>query len=161
MNRKLIVPILILLSLAGPAFAQNNAANDLGTARKILAGDWKVNGKDIYESWSADGQSFFGRGFRLKEGAEVVTERLEIREIEGAVYYLATVADQNNGATIRFKLTESTENRIRFENPEHDFPKKLIYTKTGTDELTVNVLGAGDKGFTLVMSRLKAVKKPE
>lgn len=159
MNRKLIVPILIMLSLAGAAFPQK-AATDAEAARKILAGDWKVNGKEVYESWSVDGQNFFGRGYRMKNGVENVTERLEVREIDGAVYYLATVANQNNGATIRFKLMESTSEKLRFENPEHDFPKKLIYSKSGPDELTVNVLGAGDNGFTLVMSRLKSTAKP-
>ncbi len=160
MNRKLIVPILILLTLAGNAFGQKSTTG-AEIARTILAGDWKVSGKEIYESWAVDGPSFLGRGYRLKDGAESVTERLEIREIDGAVYYLATVADQNNGATIRFRLMESTSEKLRFENSEHDFPKKLIYTKTGPDELTVNVLGAGDKGFTLVMTRLTKSPKPK
>lgn len=159
MNRKLIVLLIALLALSGTGQAQK-ATTEFDMVRSILTGDWKVDGKDDFESWNYAGQSLTGRGFKLKDGAEVVTERLEIREIEGSVYYLATVANQNDGATIRFRLTESSPDRLQFENPDHDFPKKLIYRRNGPDKLSVDVLGTGDKGFKLELVKLKSPKKP-
>lgn len=40
-----------------------------------------------------------------------------------------------------FKLTRVTANEAVFENPEHDFPKRIIYRKKSATEMTASIDG--------------------
>jgi hypothetical protein len=40
-----------------------------------------------------------------------------------------------------------------FENPAHDFPKKLEYQLTGQETFTVRVSDGAERGFTLAFTR--------
>jgi len=42
-----------------------------------------------------------------------------------------------------FKLTRLTEQEAVFENPAHDFPKRVIYRKSAVGTLTARVEGDG------------------
>ena len=56
----------------------------------------------------------------------------------GSVAYWAYPSGQNptdSGAT------ERTSTRMRFENPQHDFPRAIEYERTSTDSLTAKVYG--------------------
>lgn len=152
MLKPFIFSSLVLLAFVLASTAQT--ASDASKVFAILEGIWQAEGRETYEKWESTAAGFFGKGYEIKEGAEKVSETLEIRVIDGALFYLATVPDQNNGATVRFKLTEIAADRAVFENPEHDFPKKLIYQRTGDDGLTAQVLGANGKGFTLRFKRV-------
>ncbi len=76
-------------------------------------------------------------------------EYLRIEAREDGVFY---VAAPRGGRTTDFELTESSAARAVFENPEHDFPQKIIYTRTD-DRLEVEVGGERDgrtwSSFTL------------
>ena len=156
--KKIVILTIFLIAGAISAAAQKTD-NDVERVFGMLQGTWKVDGRESYESWERSDSVFRGKGYRIRNGAETVTEQLEIKLIDGAVYYLATVANQNNGAAVRFKLTVSGPDVITFENPEHDFPKKIIYRKVNDDELAVQVLGADDKGFSQRFLRQKPPAK--
>ena len=51
------------------------------------------------------------------------------------------VPNQNAGKAIDFVLNQIDENTYSFENPNHDFPKKIIYKKVSDSELFVVVQG--------------------
>lgn len=156
MIKPLIISTILLLVFIVAAQAQS--ASDAPKVFAILEGTWQLEGRETYEKWESTAAGFFGKGYKIKDGSEKVSETLEIRAIDGALFYLATVPDQNNGATVRFKLTEIGGDRAVFENPEHDFPKKLIYERNGDGGLTAQVLGAGGKGFTLRFKRVAIPK---
>ena len=150
---KIIKSLILLLFLTIPALTQasNQTMNQIVG---LFAGTWKVEGKETFEKWEKNDSAFKGKGYQLKDNQEKVSEYLEIKNIEGRIYYLATVLNQNNGATVKFALTKAENDEFVFENPEHDFPQKLIYKKLSDREMFVRVLGKAGKGFSFKMSKL-------
>ena len=69
----------------------------------------------------------------------------------GEVFYLAKVAE--NDFPVPFKMTSHTNSKAIFENPERDFPNKLIYHRIGMNALKVDVMGTNEPGFTLHFKR--------
>ncbi|WDE01330.1 DUF6265 family protein [Thalassomonas actiniarum] len=63
------------------------------------------------------------------------------------VFYLAKV--RHNKLAVPFKLTRCSKRSAVFENPEHDFPKKLHYQLQSENKLTVTVSNGQDKSFTI------------
>ena len=49
--------------------------------------------------------------------------------------YTSTVEDQNKQQPIAFKMTKAEGNMFVFENPQHDFPKRIVYKLITTDSL--------------------------
>ena len=79
--------------------------------------------------------------------------RIEARD-EDAIVYVAQPQGRSPGT--EFRLTELAENRAVFENPTHDFPQRLAYTREA-DTLTVEVTAKDEdgnsRGFTLRWQR--------
>jgi hypothetical protein len=120
----------------------------------FLLGTWKVVGKAAYETWQRSGpDKFSGVGYKEEQGQKKVFETLELLAGPNSVVYAATVPDQNNGVAIHFLLNTNEKGLFSFENPEHDFPKKIQYQLLAADSLYVRVLGDGDKGFSLHLVR--------
>lgn len=120
----------------------------------FLNGTWKVEKKSQYETWKilANG-NLEGKGFLMKDNKEKVTEMLEIVESNKKITYIAKVLDQNDGLPVNFVLNIQERNKFSFENVNHDFPKKIIYTLINRNKLFIEVLGEGDKGFDYYMIR--------
>lgn len=156
MTTRAILSLCVLLSFVNFTYSQNGeCSNDF--ALETLIGTWKVDGKDAFEKWEegADPSEFNGKGFKVTNGAEKVSELLEIKKEDGKQHLFATVRDQNEGATVRFTLTSSDCGKYVFENPDHDFPKKIIYEFLTDEKLRVKVTGENDKGFSLKMNKIK------
>ena len=86
-----------------------------------------------------------------------VSEYLDIYWVKNDIFYSATVIGQNNGEGVGFQLVKS-DSVFSFENPKHDFPKKLAYKKLADNEVFVKVSGANEKGFSFKMT--KQIGKP-
>jgi len=116
---------------------------------EFLIGTWKVEGKQNYESWEKVSDiEFKGKGYRIRDGITTIFETLEIKVNDNNILYIATVPDQNEGKSVPFTLNTSIEDLFSFENPEHDFPKKIQYRVIDAQRIKVNVLGENDKGFS-------------
>ncbi|NNE29214.1 MAG: hypothetical protein HKN16_06235 [Saprospiraceae bacterium] len=120
----------------------------------VLSGTWKVEGKNVYEEWQANDGGLVGKGYSLIEGEKLIRETLSIRPENGSIIYTATVPNQNEGASIPFILNPSIDSLLSFENPEHDFPKKIQYKPISDNQIDVRVLGEGDQGFSQVLKRV-------
>ncbi|MCB0575444.1 MAG: hypothetical protein KDC61_12865 [Saprospiraceae bacterium] len=110
-----------------------------------LAGTWQREGKPRYEMWRAESDtSLYGEGYRhAPDGDKGISEFLRIvQEKDGSIAYLATVPDQNDGATIAFPMTDYGVGHWTFENPAHDFPQKIVYRLDAPDTLDVALNGA-------------------
>lgn len=125
------------------------------TMPTALSGTWKVSGKSEYEHWdilnpgSMRGMVYINQGGELK-----IKEYLRI-DLEGdKIFYGATVVRQNQGNEVKFRMTRK-DSVVVFENPEHDFPKRIAYTMRGADALGVHVSDGGTKGFSYVLERAK------
>jgi hypothetical protein len=119
----------------------------------FLQGTWKMENKDAYEHWDRlNDNSLKGFSYQLKNGQITVSEYLDISRINGEITYTATVLHQNQGKGVSFKLTKS-DSTFSFENPDHDFPAKIIYQKLNDSEIFVKVTDENLKGFSYRMHK--------
>jgi hypothetical protein len=123
--------LAMLLVAASPAAT----IDDLGW----LAGQWgqETDGRWTEESWTAPrggvmlGHSRSGRGEELRE--------FEFTRIaRGADGTLAYIAMPQGGAPVAFRLVRSEGTSATFENPAHDYPQRIAYTRSG-DTLTAAI----------------------
>jgi hypothetical protein len=108
-----------------------------------LAGTWMSEDLQIKERWSPPTKGRM-EGFAVTsvEGRITHHETLLIEASDdGAIVYHADPAGQ---AKTAFTLAESTDDRLVFENLQHDFPKRITYRRVGTAELEVRI--EGDEG---------------
>lgn len=88
----------------------------------------------IYESWSKTNDELLsGKSYYTENGDTMLLETIEIKQIDGELFYCPAVSNQNEGKAIEFKLTSKNPNELVFENPDHDFPKKIVYIKEGNN----------------------------
>lgn len=141
--------ILISLMLSGVnniVFAQSDFPG-------FLQGTWKMEGKETYEHWDRlNDNSLKGFSYGIKNGQIIISEYLDISRTENDIIYTATVINQNQGNGINFNLTQS-DSIYAFENPDHDFPKKIVYKKLNHKEIVVQVSGGKQQGFTYKMEK--------
>lgn len=99
-----------------------------------------------------------GLGFSMEQSDTLMSEHLEIFASDSGVYYKALVNGQNEGLPVFFHLTHQEHDSLVFSNPEHDFPRFIIYKIFNNDSLRIDVrneIGKMSKGFQLFM-----IKKP-
>ncbi len=119
----------------------------------FLEGTWKVEGKEQYEIWEINDNGLSGYMQIISSGVKKKQEILTIKTIENQIVYEATVPDQNEGKTVRFTLNREIKNYFSFENPEHDFPKKIQYEYINENKIAVRVIGDENNDFVLTYTR--------
>lgn len=137
---------LFIFLFANVIYAQNAFPD-------FLQGTWKVENKEIYEHWDKLNESTLkGISYQLKYGVMTISEYLDISKTKEKLTFTATVLNQNHGEGVSFK-GKGTDSTITFENPDHDFPKKIVYHKLNDAEIHVQVYGGKNNDFTYTMSR--------
>lgn len=125
----------------------------------FLSGTWKVENSEVYEHWDKiDKNTLKGFSYKITDGQMFISEYLEIRKDGKKTIYSATVINQNSGKAVDFKLTQ-TDSTFTFENPNHDFPKKIVYHKCNDNEIYVQISDGKQKEFAYKM--LKQFQKEE
>lgn len=118
---------------------------------RMLTGYWRHDadgGGASLEAWTAPhGDVMFGQNRSLAGGELVFFELLSIeRRGERLVY----VARPGGGPATEFVMTAHDANSVTFENPEHDFPKRIRYRRDdGGDALRAVVDDGTDDGQRL------------
>ena len=103
-----------------------------------LEGTWKMVTKRgaICEEWKKIDKNYLqNRGYMIKGSDTIVTERVALTNTKEGIFYTSTVEDQNQKQPIAFKMTGSENNMFVFENPQHDFPKRIVYKFITADSL--------------------------
>ncbi|RYY35749.1 MAG: hypothetical protein EOP46_08955 [Sphingobacteriaceae bacterium] len=128
-----------------------------GTLKQLnfLSGVWKVENRDNYEVWQATSDKLTGSAYKIRSGNKQVTEYFTIMQSDQKIVYTAIVPTQNNGQPVNFVLNATQKDKFSFENPEHDFPTKVQYTKLNDTTLFVNISGGDGRGFSYKMFRQK------
>ncbi len=145
--KKLTTLLLTLL------FLSNCTDNNLSEL-DFMIGTWKMDNKEQYEVWERSNDTMLkGYSYRIKNDQKNITETLTIKLVGGEIIYSATVPDQNEGKTIGFILNSDIQTYLSFENPKHDFPKKIQYKKISENEIEVTVLGDEGQGFSYTQFR--------
>ena len=152
MLRNSVLIILLTLLLAANASTQTLA--DLAW----IAGAWETEPggkKQSEEHWTtAAGATMMGMSRTVAGEKTVEFEYLRIEQRADGIYYVAHPKARCPGTD--FKLTRASANEVVFENPQHDFPKRIIYRKGADDSLTASVDGGeGTKAISYAYRRMK------
>ena len=134
---RLLCTLLILVGL--PA-----AAADL-TQLGWLSGCWAYDGSDSGsgEYWMHPvGGSMLAVSRTIKDDRTVGFEYLRIAEVDGES--LALFASPSGKPAVRFNLIKLTDTEVAFENPEHDFPQRIIYSLGEGGALLGRIEGQSD-----------------
>lgn len=119
----------------------------------FLEGTWKVEKEELYERWDKlNDHSLKGTSYTMEKGQMNVAEYIDITRVGKTISYTATVIGQNDGKPVSFKLTKS-DSIFTFENPEHDFPKKVIYRKINDVTVQVEVTDGAKNSFGYTMTK--------
>jgi hypothetical protein len=123
-----------------------------------MAGDWQTapGGRaQIEEHWMQPaGGSMLGMSRTVAGGKTAEFEYLRVEERAGAIYYVAHPKARCPGT--EFKLTRWTAQEAVFENPQHDFPKRIIYRKNSDGSLTASIdAGEGTKSRSFAFLPMK------
>lgn len=136
-----------MLLMAGSLIAQSRLPF-------FLRGTWKMENQEVYEHWDKlNDRTMKGFTYKMADDLMVITEYLDLSRTGNEITYTATVLNQNQGKGITFYHTPSDSSFV-FENPEHDFPKRIEYRKISDKEIFVTVSGSGDRGFSYTMNRV-------
>lgn len=109
-----------------------------------LLGSWKNITEKGYsvEIWTKVNDTLFqGYSYLIKGADSVPLETVHLAEKNGILYYIPTVNGQNGEKPVEFKLSAHTPNQLIFENPEHDFPTKIVYNQLSADSLLAQISG--------------------
>ena len=139
MTRLSMLTTVMLLLMMGSARSSPDASV---TAFAWLAGCWaSVAGEfGTGEVWTSPaGGTMLGVSRTVRDGRTIEYEFMQIREI--APGQLAYVAHPSGQAQAAFPLVRSSPGELVFENPEHDFPQRLIYRLLEPDGLHARIEG--------------------
>ncbi len=122
-----------------------------------LSGCWASVGREpgSGETWtSTDGGTLFGLSRTVKGGRTVAHEFLQIREAApGQVVLIALPSGQSETT---FPLVRVTGQEAVFENPQHDFPQRVLYRRD-KDRLTGRIegrIGGQERSADFPMTRI-------
>lgn len=130
-----------------PAAAAAGPGADSGLAAAgWLAGCWLAQSPDgrnaAEEHWMTPrGGLMVGMSRTIRGGEARSYELLTIREEDGRLVYHAVPSGQ---APTDFPARLVEDSRLEFVNSEHDFPRKIVYTRTGDDQIEAAVFGEVD-----------------
>ncbi len=108
-----------------------------------LAGCWSGTAEGVVteEHWTSPaGGVLLGMNKAVANGRLASFEHLRIAPHEGRLCYLAS---PQGGAVTAFCAIEIGDQRVVFENREHDFPQRILYRRDG-DRLHARVEGTLD-----------------
>jgi hypothetical protein len=122
-----------------------------------LAGCWELRTarRTTVEMWMPpDGGLMLGASRTVTGGIARAFEHLRLHQHGDTVTYTAIPSGQREAS---FRATHVSDSGFTVENPAHDFPQRIIYTRRGVDSLIARVEGpseTGTRGFDLPMKRV-------
>lgn len=125
------------------SFCQNATGQENKIPKKLysLIGSWQVENTNTFEIWKLKEKIFYGRVIKIENNDTLIVENLRIYKDSDKFIYEATVPTQNEGRPIEFVLTQADKNTLLFENPEHDFPKKIAYRFVNQNQINATISG--------------------
>ena len=149
---------VVAIGVIAPAYSLGQSGETLSIATLTwIAGDWQSEpgGRaQVEEHWTKlAGGTMMGMSRTVAGEKTVEFEYLRIEQRADGIYYVAHPKARCPGTD--FKLTRASTTEAVFENPQHDFPKRIIYRKTD-DGLTASIDGGeGTKAMAFPMKRMK------
>lgn len=158
MRCSIILAILLLTACGSPSIAP--APTHVAHPLAWLEGTW-VDEEGTGEHWfhAADDDVLVGQGFivralmehELDENPHAVEQTTETMEILHRAEDYVYVASPEGQTRTEFVITTLEADHFIAENPSHDFPTRIEYTREG-ETLTANV-SSSERAFSLVFAR--------
>jgi len=144
-----LVTAIVLAGLAGAGAVSATEPEPAPVVHDIaelgwMAGTWSgtAEGVTMEEHWMPPGDGLMVGVHRdLRPGRPPFFEFLRIEARPDGVFYMAS--PRGRDAT-PFKLASLEHKRVVFENPEHDYPQRIIYWAEGEDILHARIEGTND-----------------
>lgn len=140
--------LLLLLACApkSPAPTLMEAVDQFGVVA-FMTGTWLAsdeNGSTV-ESWGRSGpMGMEGTAMTCTPTGDCTTETMRVVPVERGLAFVAVPEGQ---AEVWFVMTESSGTRVVFENPEHDYPRRIVYE--AMDGGLIASIDDGDGGHAL------------
>lgn len=124
--------------------AQSRDTNPTLDALAFLSGCWEINVPArkilVTEHWMAPfGDAMIGMARNVRDGKMGSYEYLRIVQNGSGIKYVAKPSQSQSETS--FKLVKLASNEVIFENPEHDFPQRVIYKLTDNENLAARIEG--------------------
>ena len=161
---RFLLSMLVLICLVGCKEQKQESAvtNDIDNPQiedapsfDWLLGSWKRVSKDTtsttFEIWSKEGETFKGHGFVMQQNDTVWQEHMVLHQSKEQ--WILSVETPGNDDRVDFKMTDFVTNGFTVENPEHDYPQIISYSKGG-GFLTARISG-GDQSALFEFKPLK------
>jgi Domain of unknown function (DUF6265) len=134
---------LIVLAFVLFSCKKETKENQLKTIDWLL-GSWENKSENgtMQENWGKINDSLYkGASYFIKEKDTLHKETIGLLQKGDQILYIPTVKGQNNDQPVVFLLTKKTAQQVVFENPNHDYPKKIVYTLITKDSLVATISG--------------------
>lgn len=136
-----LVPVVFALAAFAPALSAQEPARPLA-ALSFMAGCWRGDAgvdKSIEEHWTAADSDVMLATTRYLDDNTGRTRMWEFSRIvadSSGIVLLPAPRGRQQG---RFRMTAGVSGNALFEDPAHDFPKRIIYRRGGPDRLDVRI----------------------
>ena len=154
-----IITRISLIALLGLMFIITSCDQKQAKLPDWLEGQWETGDSVGFtaESWEIINDQFMtGEGLFISSEDKMVIEVLNIFIRDNMLFYAAMLPNQNNGEEILFVDTHNNADSLVFENPLHDFPKKIIYSRKDHNSIEVSIYGdEEDRVNTFDLKRIK------
>lgn len=111
-----------------------------------LAGRWCGENEGVFneETWMPPrGGALVGMHRDTRDGKLAGIEFLSIVQRDGRWTYLAQPGGR---PPVAFAATSLTPERVEFANPEHDFPKRIVYRRLDGERLQASIDDGSEQG---------------
>ena len=110
-----------------------------------ILGQWEYKMPEgiLTETWTKTNDSIFSGTtyFIINKKDTVHSETIILTQLKDELIYSPTVKGQNDDKPIDFIMTSDSENNFVFENPKHDYPKRIAYQKVDNNRLVATISG--------------------
>jgi hypothetical protein len=164
-SRQVTLITIVALTMIAPAGARVSAQQPAPIDRAAwLAGCWEQRRPNrlTMEMWMPPAGGTMMGASRTTVGATTREfEQLRLHTAGDTLIYTALPSGQRQ---TDFRSTSVSATMLVFENPTHDFPRKISYRRVGTDSLIARVEGPGPgnttRGFDIPMKRASCTDVP-
>jgi len=140
-NILLVISLILLLNACcRDNDEQRNELEKLGW----LIGKWEniSDESEFYEIWTElNDSSFYGESVLLVNDDTAFFETMTLENRLNTITLIPTTIDQTDGNPIPFVLISFVNGKFIFENKEHDFPQRIVYTNSQPDSLYAFIEG--------------------
>jgi hypothetical protein len=140
---KALIYVLLITTIILISFKQEQNSKKIFQQLNALQGTWRMETSSgaLYESWTNTNDTLMqSNSYKLKEKDTVLLEQVSLQHTKDGIFYIPVVKE-NNMKPVSFKLTSNNNNLFVFENPLHDFPKRIVYEIVSADSLHAYIDG--------------------